>query len=234
MSSPAALLPPNASASERALSQASARLANPAPMCRTLWNPDTCPPTHLPWLAWALSVDEWDSGWTEAQKRGAIRASYNVHRYKGTVGAMRDALGAIGYSITLMEWHQESPPAAPYTFGLTADLGGQPIEATLWNGIEAVALAAKNTRSHLRYIRLRAGVQGAFYVGGTMLAGETVRVDPYTLTQLDTAGTGYIGCALMEHDITTVYPPGGQVPVLLLRADAPLLLASGDQLRLTH
>lgn len=65
-----------------------------------------------------------------------------------------------------------------------------------------------------------------------MLAGETVRVDPYTLTQLDATGSGYIGCALMEHDITTVYPPGGQVPVLLLRTDAPLLLTSGDQLRL--
>lgn len=234
MSNLPSLLPPNATRQEVALSRTAARLADPAPQCRQMWDPETCPAAHLPWLAWALSVDEWDSGWTEAQKRGAIRASYNVHRYKGTVGALRDALGALGYAIELLEWHQESPPAEPYTFGLTADLGGLPIDGALWTGIEAVAMAAKNVRSHLRYIRLRAGVQGAFYVGGTMLAGETVRVDPYTLTQLDTAGTGYIGCALMEHDITTVYPPGGQVPVLLLRADAPLLLASGDQLRLTH
>ena len=88
------LLPPSASHMEVALSRAMARLANVPPFCRQMWDPATCPPSHLPWLAWAVSVDEWDSAWSDAQKRGVIEASYQVHRHKGTVGAVRRALAA--------------------------------------------------------------------------------------------------------------------------------------------
>ncbi len=27
------------------------------------WHPQTCPEALLPWLAWSLSVDEWDESW---------------------------------------------------------------------------------------------------------------------------------------------------------------------------
>jgi phage tail P2-like protein len=62
-----------------------------------LWNPATCPAALLPWLAWALSVDEWDDAWTEATKRAVIAASVEVHRRKGTVGSIKKALAAAGY-----------------------------------------------------------------------------------------------------------------------------------------
>jgi phage tail P2-like protein len=93
----ASLLPPNATAPERALEQAMARLAAvPVPL-RQLWNPQTCPVSLLPWLAWALRVREWDSNWPEATQRAVIAASVPVHKRKGTLGSIKQALAAAGY-----------------------------------------------------------------------------------------------------------------------------------------
>ena len=97
MADVATLLPHNATGAESALEQSTAygtRLPEPI---RALWNPDTCPAALLPWLAWSLSVDEWDAGWPEDVKRAAIRASVGVHRRKGTPGAVLDALRSAGY-----------------------------------------------------------------------------------------------------------------------------------------
>jgi phage tail P2-like protein len=91
------LLPPNATPVERGFEAAGARItALPVPV-RDTWNPATCPATLLPWLAWALSVDNWDPTWTEGQQRAVIAASVAVHRRKGTVAAVREALAAAGY-----------------------------------------------------------------------------------------------------------------------------------------
>ncbi|EGW22165.1 phage tail protein I [Methylobacter tundripaludum] len=91
------LLPPNANVHEHALDDAISRLgAVPVDIVK-LWNPQTCPVAFLPWLAWALSVDEWDENWTEAQKRNTCAASYDVHSHKGTPHAIRAALSALGY-----------------------------------------------------------------------------------------------------------------------------------------
>lgn len=93
----ASLLPPNATAPERALEQATARIAAvPVPL-RALWNPLTCPASLLPWLAWALRVREWDSNWPEATQRAVIAASVPVHKHKGTLGSIKQALATAGY-----------------------------------------------------------------------------------------------------------------------------------------
>jgi phage tail P2-like protein len=93
------LLPPSSSLSERALEGAVERaFTTPdADVIARMWNPDTCPAAFLPWLAWALSVDTWDAGWTEETQRAVIRASIAVHRRKGTRAAVRTALDAAGY-----------------------------------------------------------------------------------------------------------------------------------------
>jgi len=92
------LLPPNASLQEHALDDATARIGEPPVDIAKLWNAQTCPIDLLPWLAWAVSVDEWDETWTESQKRETVDASYDVHRYKGTPHAIKAALGALGYN----------------------------------------------------------------------------------------------------------------------------------------
>ena len=73
--SDAHLLPPSATHAEVAVSRAMSRLADVEPQCRQMWDPATCPPSHLPWLAWAFSVDEWDSGWTDTQRARLDRSA---------------------------------------------------------------------------------------------------------------------------------------------------------------
>jgi len=91
------LLPPNATAPEHALDDSIARLgAVPVEIVKT-WHPHTCTMDLLPWLAWALSVDEWDETWSEAQKRATVAASYEVHSRKGTPHAIKTAIQALGY-----------------------------------------------------------------------------------------------------------------------------------------
>jgi hypothetical protein len=95
VSAPVSLLPNNAAPLERALSQTSGRFAPPRTV-PTLWNAATCPAALLPWLAWALSVDEWDHGWSVEKKRAVVAASIAVHEQKGTPAAIRTALAALG------------------------------------------------------------------------------------------------------------------------------------------
>jgi phage tail P2-like protein len=91
------LLPPNANEHEHALDDSIARIGAVPVEISKLWNPHTCPIELLPWLAWALSVDEWDETWTEEQKRNSVAASYEVHSHKGTPYSIKSALLALGY-----------------------------------------------------------------------------------------------------------------------------------------
>ena len=89
------LLPPNTTPLERAIEQTQA-VFDPAIKVPGLWNADTCPASALPYLAWALSVDEWDHTWSEDRKRAVIRESREIHQRKGTPSAIRRALAAMG------------------------------------------------------------------------------------------------------------------------------------------
>lgn len=97
MTAPATILPPSSTPLERAIDQASAsRLAALPSVVASLWNADTCPAALLPYLAWAMSVDEWNDGWGVDKKRAVIKESRTIHRHKGTPSAIKRALAAIG------------------------------------------------------------------------------------------------------------------------------------------
>lgn len=92
-----ALLPPSATPAEIAVAMAAARIGDvPTPLA-SLWSVCDCPAELLPWLAWAVSVDDWDPDWDDATRRAVIAASIEVHRRKGTIGSIRRALEAAGY-----------------------------------------------------------------------------------------------------------------------------------------
>lgn len=95
MTDSATLLPPASTPLERNLSRTMGRF-NPPSIVPGLWNPDTCPPSILPYLAWALSVDEWDNGWPIEKKREVVKAAREIHQKKGTPLAIARALESIG------------------------------------------------------------------------------------------------------------------------------------------
>ncbi|PPK72681.1 phage tail P2-like protein [Methylobacter tundripaludum] len=158
------LLPPNANQQEHALDDAISRVGSVPVDIVKLWNPQTCPVAFLPWLAWALSVDEWDETWTETQKRNTIAVSYEVHSHKGTPFAIHTALSALGYdNVTINEgtvnyyngahtydgsWTYGADSAWPM-FDVVLNIGSTPDEAMIQK-IRDRIMRYKNARSVLR------------------------------------------------------------------------------------
>lgn len=102
-----ALLAPNASKLLRTETDAFTLLltgAN-AEVIKTQFNPDECPAHLLPYLAWMISIDSWDSDLTEEQQRQIVRSAWAVHSIKGTPQAVKKQLENMGYGqATIIEY----------------------------------------------------------------------------------------------------------------------------------
>lgn len=123
------LLPRNATTQERAMASSVARISEVPTPIRELWNPQACPNDLLPWLAWALSVDEWNSNWSDLVKRNVISSSVEVHRKKGTLGAVLKVLANFEITpLAITEWWQTSPQGTPHTFKIQAPLATMPTD----------------------------------------------------------------------------------------------------------
>ncbi len=95
------LLPKNTTPLERALEKVLTSYENEKQI-PNLWNAQTCPKNLLPWLAWANSVDDWETDWSEQKKRAAIEESIPIHERKGTPQAVLDALAIRGQSDAIL------------------------------------------------------------------------------------------------------------------------------------
>lgn len=167
------LLPPNATKAERAISLAVNRA--PGVPIRTLWSPQTCPEGILPWLAWALSVDEWNTAWPLEKKRAAVAESIAMHRRKGTIGALRRALESLGYEVEVDE-----KTGTAYTFRLLFKVGegaagGALIDAAISQATD-IALRQKNARSELigsQYLSTNGATGGPIIAAAQLSGSET-------------------------------------------------------------
>ncbi|MDO4708520.1 MAG: phage tail protein I [Pseudomonadota bacterium] len=178
------LLPPNASRAERALEAAICEpiAAIPAPQ-RTLWNPDTCPASLLPWLAWAMSVDTWKPWWPEHIKRAILRSAIAIQRRKGTVDSVRQLIGAFGGRMMLTEWWQQTPAGTPHTFALVLSVAGLDRVENTAEFVEDIireVRRVKPVRSHFTF------TQGVDTTGSMGLAAIT-RPVLYRRLHLETA-----------------------------------------------
>lgn len=148
------LLPSNTTDLEKAVSQAVGDIHQlPVPL-RELWNPQTCPLELLPHLAWSLSIDEWQQSWSEETKRQVIASSINVHQHKGTRGAIRRALDALGLDIQLVEWFEMEPQGLPYTYEININIDVNGFESTDDNQIQRIINEVSNVRSHATTVNI--------------------------------------------------------------------------------
>lgn len=148
----ATLLPPNATRAERAIEGATARIEDVPIPIRSMWDPATCPAFMLPWLAWGLSIDLWDTDWSEPAKRAAVALAIGDQRRKGTRASLREVLDRFDPLIGLVEWFEDRGTLAPHTFRLELPLGAdsavdydETLVAALLRDIGAI----KPLRSHM-------------------------------------------------------------------------------------
>ncbi|MCY4479115.1 MAG: phage tail protein I [Rhodospirillales bacterium] len=101
----AALLPPNATALERAMADTAAArlLALEADTVGTLWDPMLCPEPWLERLAAAYGTAPYDSGWSEERRRTAVADTAANRSRHGTVAAIRRILAFAGAIYDLTE-----------------------------------------------------------------------------------------------------------------------------------
>ena len=143
------LLPPNATARELAIEGADAAIGDlDVTQITQARDPLQTPLALLPRLAWERSVDVWDPNWPESVQRAVVVAAPEVHRHKGTVGAVQAALAAFSVDADIAEWWQESPPGPAYTFSVTAYArarlyDGPVLDARLIRSVFASVLHAK-------------------------------------------------------------------------------------------
>lgn len=196
------LLPSNATALERALEQATARVADVPVPIDALWNPATCPIELLPWLAWALSTDRWDSSWSEDQKRAAVANAIQVQRTKGTPASIKTILASFDELLTVTEWFETVPMGDPYTFFITLPLvqadggtGGPRTTAAFADAIIHDVILAKPARAHFKLMQTIAAAgslgpiaaaQTAGFVRLDSEANQTDATDPVWNTYLTT------------------------------------------------
>jgi len=170
------LLPSSATALERAVAAADARISDTPTPLRDVWNPYTCPADILPWLAFAYSVDEWDEKWSTEIKREVIAQSLEVKRTKGTPGGVQRALEAMGLPVQTQEWFQQSPAGDPYTFRVRIEAEQTGFLAYQLSQIRRVVEAYKNKRSHLAGVDIFVRTTGGPRPASIALTGSETSV----------------------------------------------------------
>ena len=199
-------LPPNTTALERAIAVACAELVNvPVPL-RDLWNADRCPVNLLPFLAWACSVDRWDDAWPESIKRGTIKASYFIHKHKGTIAAVRRVVESLGYLIRITEWWQTTPPGTPGTFRLDVGVLDTGITDAMFQEMERLIADAKPVSRHLTGLALYLETRGQVRIGLAAYHGDAMTVYPWIAEEIEVRGKLLQGGAPHTIDTMTIYP----------------------------
>jgi phage tail P2-like protein len=173
------LLPTNATALQRAICDAAARILDvDADVVRRASLADDCPEALLPWLAWARSVDEWDAGWPVAVRRAVVRESFAYHGRKGEPTGVRAALAQLGVDATMAEWFETG--RLPYTFGVNLALAeNQPYPDSGWAQLLRLVNSAKNARSLLDLITAEVRFRAPAPRVAAWLYGEPAEVTIY-------------------------------------------------------
>lgn len=204
------LLPPNASALERALADC-AQLPQQPEIIATLWSSNTSPAPVLPWLAWALSVDQWDSTWAHTSQRQAIAQSVALHRKKGTAWAVEQALVPLGIEAHITAWFDATPSLPPYTFRLDARTS-QSLSAHTLAALQEAIDNNKSARSHLHALRLTLHQSGQLHLLAAQAGADITTVQPLPAQAQAQPVSAQLApvAALALGELARLYPPAAQ------------------------
>ncbi|MBY4840975.1 phage tail protein I [Pantoea sp. SORGH_AS_0659] len=196
------LLPPSATNTEIRLAKARSGLSALAAPLRDIWNPDTCPVSLLPYLAWSRSVDRWDENWTESVKRKVVKDAFYIHQHKGTISAIRRVVEPLGYLIRVIEWWKTNDE--PGTFRLDVGVLDTGITEEMYHELERVIADAKPCSRHLIGLSITLDANGTVPVAVASYSGDELTVYPYTPELISVGGPVYSGAAVHLIDLTEV------------------------------
>ena len=170
--SEASLLPSNRTPLEQALAQVSMEKPTLPNVLRRMISPDTCPFELLPWLAIQRSVDRWNPDWSETIKRKVIRDSFEVHKRKGTLGALRRVVEPFADIIDITEWHQLEPMGVPGTFSMSLALFESGLTEQGLAELERIIGDTKPISRHLVGLSITYSPKGELFLGAAICSGD--------------------------------------------------------------
>ena len=183
--SEASLLPSNRTPLEQALAQVSMEKPTLPNVLRRMISPDTCPFELLPWLAIQRSVDRWNPDWSETIKRKVIRDSFEVHKRKGTLGALRRVVEPFADIIDITEWHQLEPMGVPGTFSMSLALFESGLTEQGLAELERIIGDTKPISRNLVGLNITYSPKGELFLGSAIFTGDEVVISSAELQYSD-------------------------------------------------
>ncbi|WP_420415127.1 phage tail protein I [Roseibium sp.] len=173
---------------------------------RRIHSIDDTPEAFLPILAWEYSVDEWDPVWPIDTQKAVIKVSYQVHKVKGTSGAVRKAIEALQLGARIQEWFEYGGGA--YRFRLFVDLQPeQPWTPDNQNLLIRTVMKTKNVRSFLEEVRLkRTALSEGPYIAGIIRVRQSVRVAPYVPREVEARPYVYVAATARAKQTIRLHP----------------------------
>ena len=204
------LLPINASKLLKDLENTSLRATSLEALNRYVTNPNLAPENILPWLAFAVSVDDWNDGWSEEVRRNVIKASIEVHKKKGTIGALRSALEAFNYeNIEVQEWFDYGGQS--YFFRVFFDVTEPGFDVGILPDVQKVIDNTKNARSHLENLKAFLSAEMSLIKLGSAMISKEITSLPHIIYDTDDELENislmpFIGTFFISKEITTIHP----------------------------
>ena len=200
------ILPPNSTELEVAVDETIAtRLDAVETPIIDLIDIDACPAGFLPFLAWGLSVEDWDSNWSDTQKRQVIKSTYQIHQTKGTVYAVEAALAALDIPAILEEWFNYG--GDPYHYRIALDLSGRGADFSELQSLYNSVLKAANVRSVMDALQIYlTRTDKAPMIAAACTSGQSLTIYPMAQDALDLNDPLYIGMGAGAYNIVTIYP----------------------------
>lgn len=214
------LLPGCATALDEEIARAWSDLDELDPIViETLWDAWRCPARLLPWLAWALSLDLWEPGWSEIDKRSAIARSPYLHRIKGTRLAVELALDLLRTPYAVTEWWETLPRARRGTVAVFVEAGpseppGQPLPLGALRARAARLVRVSKPKSRAVSIAIGHLASAPLGVAGGSVVRRTITLQPFVATQNPVESALAVRAGAMTSRAVTIQPfVAAQTPV---------------------
>ena len=152
-----------------------------------------------------MGGEGWDFAADDAARRALIKSAIELHRYKGTPWAIKQALKKLGLERVALVEHPEAAHWAEFDVDIT--VLDRPLTEVIYPQISQLIDTYKPVRSHLRRLVVSVASRGAFNAACVAFAGDIVTVQPYQLTDI-TAPSMQPKAGIGSYDwgTTTIYP----------------------------
>ncbi|PHV00155.1 phage tail protein [Iodobacter sp. BJB302] len=169
---------------------------------------DLAEPAVLPFLAEQFHItgfEGWNFAADDEARRALIKSAIELHRYKGTPWAVKQALTTVGLEhFTLIEHPADAHWAE---FDLEISVIDRPLTEAVDQQITQMIEMYKPQRSHLRRLQVSVGSVEMIHAACLLFSGDIVTVQPYKNTEFPTAtAMRCIGIGMHVSEVLTIYP----------------------------